>query len=420
MKRLLAFVLVVVVSFGLIAWTSPGLLNKTKLGLDLKGGFEILYEAQPLTGNGPVDKQSLKKTAESLKKRADAQGVAEPEVTTEGKNRIRVKIAGVANEAEVREMLKKPAELQFRSADGCPASTTGTPNYCKVELVGSDFSEGAAKVEYNQLNQPIVTLKVKDKSKLAEVSKRLIGKELAIYLNDDLISAPTVQQELSDGTAQITGQSTPADAQNLADVINLGALPLKLTEKYTQSVGATLGQKSLQETAEAGAIASVVILLFMLIFYRLPGVVASICLIIFVWFTLLAFWLMHVTITLPGIAAFILGIGIAVDTNIITAERIKDELRNGKSVASAFRSGNKNSFRTVIDAHITNIIAAGVLYFIGQGSVKGFAVVQLASIVINILTNLFLTRYLLHLIVKSGRFNKPSYYGVKESEIRAL
>ncbi|CAM3732132.1 protein translocase subunit SecD [Cohnella lubricantis] len=416
MKRLLAFALVVVVAFGLIAWTSPGLLNNTKLGLDLKGGFEILYEAQPLTGSGPVDKQSLKKTAESLKERADAQGVAEPEVTTEGKNRIRVKIAGVANEAEVREMLKKPAELQFRSADGC----TDPTDYCKVEMVGSDFTEGAAKVEYTSLNTPIVTIKVKDKSKLADVSKRLIGKPLAIYLNDELISDPVVQSELTEGSAQITGQGSIEEAQNLADVINLGALPLKLTEKYTQSVGATLGQKSLEETALAGAIASVVILLFMLIFYRLPGVVASVCLIIFVWILLVAFWLMHVTVTLPGIAAFILGIGIAVDTNIITAERIKDELRNGKSITSAFRSGNKNSFRTVIDAHITNIIAAAVLYFIGQGSVKGFAVVQLASIIINILTNLFLTRYLLHLIVKSGRFNKPSYYGVKESEIRAL
>lgn len=416
MKRLLAFVLVVVVSFGLIAWTSPGLLNKTKLGLDLKGGFEILYEAQPLTGSGPVDKQSLQKTAESLKKRADEQGVSEPEVTTEGKNRIRVKIAGVANEAEVREMLKKPAELQFRSADGCKTAT----DYCKVEMVGSDFSEGAAKVVYNNLNQPLVTIKVKDKSKLADVSKRLVGKVLAIYLNDDLINEPTVNEPLTEGTAQISGQPTPKDAQNLADVINLGALPLKLTEKYTQSVGATLGQKSLEDTAMAGAVASVIILLFMLVFYRLPGVIASICLIIFVWILLVAFWLMHVTVTLPGIAAFILGIGIAVDTNIITAERIKDELRNGKSVSSAFRSGNKNSFRTVIDAHITNIIAAGVLYFIGQGSVKGFAVVQLASIIINILTNLFLTRYLLHLVVKSGRFNKPSYYGVKESEIRAL
>jgi len=422
MKRLLAFVFVVVVAFGLIAWTSPGLLQSTKLGLDLKGGFEILYEAQPLTEGGTVTKESLKQTAISLEKRANKQGVAEPEVTTEGKNRIRVKIAGVTDEKQVREMLQKPAVLEFRSADGCKSTT----DYCKVELVGSDFVEGAAKVEYNELNEPLILIKVKDKSKLAEVSTRLYNKSnpeerrLAIFLDGDMLSDPYVQQPLTEGSATITGQRTPAEAQNLADIINLGALPLKLTEKYTQSVGATLGQKSLEETAIAGGVASVAILLFMLLFYRLPGVVASVCLIVFVWVLLIAFWLMHATLTLPGIAAFVLGIGIAVDTNIITAERIKDEIRNGKSVASALRAGNKNSFRTVIDAHITNIIAAAVLYFIGQGSVKGFAVVQLASIIINILTNLFLTRYLLHLLVKSGRFNKPSYYGVKGDEIRAL
>ncbi|MBN2984816.1 MULTISPECIES: protein translocase subunit SecD [Cohnella] len=416
MKRLLAFVFVVVVCFGLIAWTSPGLLNSTKLGLDLKGGFEILYEAEPLTEGGTVTKESLTQTAHSLAKRADQTGVAEPEVTTEGSNRIRVKIAGIADEAKVRELMKKPAELQFRSADGCTSAT----DYCKVELDGSDFVEGAAKVQFDEFNNPMIAIQVKDKEDFAEISTRLVGKNLAIFLDGELLSDPVVNQPLTDGNAVITGQRTLSEAQDLAEIINLGALPLKLTEKYTQSVGATLGQKSLEETAIAGIIASVAILLFMLIFYRLPGVIASICLIVFVWLLLVVFWLIDATLTLPGIAAFILGVGVAVDTNIITAERIKDELRSGKSVASSLRAGNKHSFRTVIDAHITGIIAAAVLFYMGQGAVKGFAVVQLWSIVINIVTNLFLPRFLLHLLVRSGRFDKPSYYGVKESEIRAL
>ncbi|MBB6633955.1 protein translocase subunit SecD [Cohnella thailandensis] len=416
MKRLLTFVLVVVVAFGAMIWTSPGLLNSTKLGLDLKGGFEILYEAQPLTGSGPVSKESLIETAKSLEDRANKTGVSEPEVTTEGENRIRIKIAGVSDEATVREMMKKPAELEFRSASGCAADA----GYCKVELLGSDFVEGAAEVVYDNLNNPLISIKVKDKEKFGEITTRLVGQNLAIYLDDEMLSDPVVQQPLTDGNATISGQRTIAEAKELADVINLGALPLSLTEKYSQSVGATLGQKSLEETALAGIVASIVILLFMLVFYRLPGFIACICLLVFVWLLLAVFWMMNATLTLPGIAAFILGIGIAVDTNIITAERIKDEIRNGKSVSSALRSGNKNSFRTVIDAHITNIIVGAVLYFIGQGTVKGFAVVHLASIIINIVTNLFLTRFLLQLIVKSGRFNKPSYYGVKESEIRAL
>ena len=214
MKRLLAFVFVVVVCFGLIAWTSPGLLNSTKLGLDLKGGFEILYEAEPLTEGGTVTKESLTQTAHSLAKRADQTGVAEPEVTTEGSNRIRVKIAGIADEAKVRELMKKPAELQFRSADGCTSAT----DYCKVELDGSDFVEGAAKVQFDEFNNPMIAIQVKDKEDFAEISTRLVGKNLAIFLDGELLSDPVVNQPLTDGNAVITGQRTLSEAQDLAEI----------------------------------------------------------------------------------------------------------------------------------------------------------------------------------------------------------
>ncbi|MEQ4481818.1 protein translocase subunit SecD [Cohnella silvisoli] len=425
MKRLVAFVLVVLVSFGIMAFLTPGLLNGTKLGLDLKGGIEILYEAHPLTEGEAVTKEALKQTALSLEKRANKSNVAEPEVTTEGKNRIRLKIAVATGTTDkerddaiqkIRDVMKRPAELQFRSATGCKDSTT----YCKVELLGRDFKEGAAKVEYNNLNQPLVRIEVNDKSKLAKVSTDLVGKRLAIFLDEDMKSDPVVEQPLTDGTAVISGQETRQKAQDLADVINLGALPLKITEKYTQSVGATLGKQSLHDTLFAGVLASVLILLFMLYFYRLPGVVASICLIVFVWLLLGVFYLMGATLTLPGIAAFVLGIGIAVDSNIITAERIKDELRSGKTISSSLRAGAKNSFRTIIDAHITTIIAGSVLYFMGHGMVKSFAIVLIASIVVNIATNVFLPRYLLTLLIKSGYFDKSTQYGVKESEIGAL
>lgn len=424
MNRLVTFALIVVVAFAVIGSTTPGLLNNTKLGLDLKGGIEILYEASPLTEGGTVTKESLVQTAKSLELRANKSGVAEPEITTEGKNRIRVKIAVDTGKTEqereqaiqeIRDLMQKPAELQFRSASGCEDGS-----YCKVEFYGSDFKAGAAKVEPGDLGQPVVRIEVKEKDKLSEVSQRLLDKVLAIYLNDELISAPVVQSALTQGTAVITGQKSRAEAQELANVINLGALPLKLTDKYTQSVGATLGKQSLHDTLFAGVLASVLILVFMIALYRVPGGVAAICLIIFVWLLLAVFWLMNATLTLPGIAAFVLGIGIAVDSNIITAERIKDELRSGKTVASSLRAGAKNSFRTIIDAHITTIIAAGVLYFMGQGIVKSFAIVLIASIIANILTNVFLPRLLLNLLIKSGKFNKPGYYCVKESEIRAL
>ncbi|WP_373228503.1 protein translocase subunit SecD [Cohnella sp.] len=424
MKRLVAFVLIVLVGCGVMGFLTPGLLKETKLGLDLKGGIEILYEANPFTEGEELTKETLIQTALSLEDRANRSGVAEPEVTTEGNNRIRLKIAVDVGETpkerdeaiqKIRDLMKKPAELQFRSATGCADGS-----YCKVEFTGVDFKSGAAAVEYDELNRPLVRIEVKEKAKLAEVSTRLVGQNLAIYLDDILESDPVVQQPLTDGTAVISGQETRAKAQELADIINLGALPLKLTEKYTQSVGATLGKQSLQDTLFAGILASVLILIFMLLFYRIPGVVASICLIVFVWILLGVFYLMDATLTLPGIAAFVLGIGIAVDSNIITAERIKDELRSGKTISSSLRAGAKNSFRTIIDAHITTLIAGMVLYFMGHGVVKSFAIVLIASIVVNIATNVFLPRYLLNLLVKSGYFNNPRQYNVKESEIDAL
>ncbi|GAF06755.1 protein-export membrane protein SecD [Paenibacillus pini JCM 16418] len=258
MKRITTFIIVVLVAIGVMAWSSPSLLNNVRLGLDLKGGFEILYEAQPLEKGQSVTRQSLIRTAESLEKRANALGTSEPEVTTEGTNRIRLKIAGVTNETEVRKKMKEPASLTFRSADGCKAPTeksTAKDVYCKIEMVGSDFVENGASVSYDSLNQPQINIKVKDKKEFAALTKRLLNKNLAIFLDETMLSAPEVRGELTDGNASITGNYTKVEANQLRDTINLGALPLKLTEKYSQSVGATLGKQSLEKTIEAGIIA---------------------------------------------------------------------------------------------------------------------------------------------------------------------
>ncbi|MFC4809038.1 protein translocase subunit SecD [Paenibacillus sp. GCM10023250] len=419
-RRLLAFILIVVVSFGVVGGLFKWVVDDVKLGLDLKGGFEILYEAEPIEAGGKVTKESLTETAKSLEARANATGVAEPEVTTEGTNRIRVKIAGVTDEAKVRDILKKPAELTFRSARGCAADK----GYCKIELHGSDFKQNGADVRQTQLNEYEITIKMKSASKFAEITREVAklspNNQLAIYLDDKMLSAPNVSGEINSTDASITGSFTRAEAYDLKNTINLGALPLKLTEKYTQSVGATLGKKSLDETVEAGVIATIVILLFMMIFYRLPGVIASISIIVYVWLLLLGFNLIHATLTLPGIAAFILGIGIAVDANIIMAERIREELRSGKSIMSSQKAGSRHSFRTIVDSHVTTAIAALVLFFIGVGSVKGFAVILLLSIVMSVITNVFFSRLLLSLLVRSGVVKKKTNFGVKESEVRAL
>lgn len=421
MKRMLALLLIVVATFGVIAATSPALVQKVKLGLDLKGGFEILYEAEPLIPGGEVTQDALRETARSLEQRANATGVAEPEITPEGANRIRVKIAGVTDEAVVRDVLKKPAELTFRSMRGCEPSQ----GYCKVELIGSDFKEGGATIYQNQLGGWEISITLNSASKFAEVTRELAklpegSNRLAIFLDENVLSEPRVSFEINDTKASITGNYTREEAKKVADTINLGALPLKLTEKYTQSVGATLGQLSLQQTVFAGALGTALVLIFMLLFYRLPGLISSISLITYIWLLLLGFNLMGATLTLPGIAAFILGIGMAVDANIITFERIKEEMRSGKSLLSSLKAGSKNSLRTIVDANLTTIIAGAVLFFIGTGSVKGFAVILIMSIIVSVITNVLYSRLLLYLLIRSGLLNKPSYFGVKESDIRAL
>ncbi|KAA9007729.1 protein translocase subunit SecD [Paenibacillus spiritus] len=417
MKRFLSFILTVLVLTAVMAVSTPGLLDKVRLGLDLKGGFEILYQASPMEKGQEITRASLIRTAESLEKRANVLGTSEPEVTTEGTDRIRLKIAGVTDEAEVRKKMKEPAQLTFRSA--APGDPEGT--FSKVELVGSDFVENAATIGRDNLNNIEISIKVKDKDKFAEVTKRLLGQRLAIYLDDTLLSdPPVVRAVLTDGKASISGNYSLKEARELADTINLGALPLKLTEKYSQSVGATLGKQSLDETIRAGLVGSVIILLFMIIMYRIPGLVAGFALIVHTWLLILVFVLADFTLTLPGIAAFILGIGMAVDANIITNERIREEMRNGKSIMSSVKAGNKTSFRTVMDSNITTIIVAAVMFAFGTGAVKGFALILIVEILLSILTNLYFAHWMLGVLVKSGKLAKPKQFGVKESEISAL
>ncbi|HIW32629.1 MAG TPA: protein translocase subunit SecD [Candidatus Paenibacillus intestinavium] len=408
-KRLLAFVVVVVVLFGMIAWTSPAILKDVKLGLDLKGGFEVLYEATPFEEGGTVTPEALKQTAKSLEKRINASGVSEPEVLPEGTNRIRVRLPGVTNEEEIRELLAKPINLTFRAPDGT------------IMLDGTDFKENSAGVVSDELNRPVVTIELKDAQQFTDVTTALVGSYLAIYLDDEEISRPNVNFPITGGSAQISlGNAERAEAEELRDLINMGSLPLKLTEKYTQSVGAKLGLDSLKSTVTAGVIGSLIVLLFMVIIFRVPGFVAGISIITYAWLLLLVHNWMGATLTLPGIAAFVLGVGIAVDANIITAERIKEEIRTGKSMFSSLKAGSKSSFRTILDANVTSIIASVALYVIGDGAIKGFALTMIFSIIVSMLTNIYLSRFLLTLLVSSNAFMKPKYFGVKEEDVRAL
>jgi preprotein translocase subunit SecD len=407
-KRISFFFLTVVIVLGAVGATSPRLVERIKLGLDLKGGFEILYTAEPLSAGQPLTKETLTQAAESLAKRADSLGVAEPEVNTEGSDRIRVRLAGVENEEEVRSLMSKPSVLTFRGPDGT------------VYMNGTDFVENAAKLSYDpNTKQPIVEIKMKSREKFKEVTTKLVGSTLSIYLDDQVQSTASVNFPIDSDSAIIT-QTSVTEATKVAKMINLGAMPLKLTEKYIQRVDATLGQASLHQTARAGLIASILIFLFMVLYYRAPGLVAAFTLITYVWVLLAVFDFMNATLTLPGIAALVLGAGMAVDANIITYERIREEIRAGKSILSSLKAGSKHSFRTIMDANVTNLIAGIVLYYVGNGAIRGFAVITMLSIIISILTNVLFSRWLLHLIIRGNLLKKPSYFGVKEAEIRGL
>lgn len=413
-KRIAAFVLVVVLGFVLIGWTSPELLKELRLGLDLKGGFEILYVASPIDESQEMTQEVLREAARSLEKRANTNGAEEPEVLPEGKDRIRVRIAGVTDQNKIRQILKEPADLTFRSHDGT------------VELRGNDFVENGASVQFDpNTNAPIIAIKLKDKEKFYDVTKRISEKpfgerELGIYLNDEMISAPNVEYPINMNEATITGSFTLKEANELKGIINLGALPVKLTEKYTQVVDATLGQSSLEKTVTAGLMGTLLVLIAMIAIYRVPGIIASLTIITFIWLLLLIFYWMNATLTLPGIAGFVLGIGMAVDANIITYERIKDELRSGKSMLSAVKSGSKSSFRTVMDANVTTMIAGAVLYIMGTGAIKGFALTLIVGILVSMFTNVFLSRFLLNLLVRGSKMKKVGYFGVKEADVREL
>lgn len=393
----------------LLITTTVPVANKITLGLDLQGGFEILYEVEPLEENQQVTTELLQATAEMVEKRVNIGGVTEPDVTIELPNRIRVKIATQnADQDKLRALIGKPAVLEFRNEAG------------QVLFRGADLAPGGASVGYDDLNRPLVVVKFKDADKLEQVTREYVGKLMPIYLDENLLTNPQIQQAISGGTATITGNYTVESAQELAGILNSGALPAKLIEKQVTSVGASLGAMALQKTIYAGYIGGALILFFMLVVYRLPGMIANITLAVFVYFCLVVLDWMDATLTLPGIAGFILSVGMAVDANIITTERIQEELRSGKTVLSAFRAGQRRSFITIIDGHVTTIIAAAVLFFFGSSAIQGFAVTLSMTIIVSLITNVFGSRFLLWLVIRANMFKKPAWYGVKESEIGEL
>lgn len=419
------FALLIVLGI-IIGFAVNPIIHNVKLGLDLKGGFEVLYQVKPLKAGQKIDSDTMSNAVAAINKRINVLGVSEPNISIENGHRIRVQLPGVKNEKRARQLLSTTAKLEFRDYKD------------RLMLDGSDLKPGKAKVAFDQMNKPMVTLQLKDPAKFASVTKKIASyypnNQLVIWMdykkgdsyqkevgkkNHKFISNPGVQQELNTSDVQITGSFTMQEATTLKDLLNSGSLPVRMNEIYSTSVGAQFGQDSMKETIYAGALAVAAIMLFMLFFYRLGGLIANLSLILYMAIVMGVFVGLQAVLTLPGIAAMILGIGMAVDANIITLERIKDELRSGKSVLSAFKAGNHRALPTVIDANLTTIIAAAVLFVLGVSAVKGFAVMLLISNVVTFLTSIYGARLLLGLLVHSRALNNhPWLLGVKRSDIR--
>ncbi|WP_394187633.1 protein translocase subunit SecDF [Paenisporosarcina quisquiliarum] len=428
--RIIAFLLLIVVFAASISTTAEGIVKDIKLGLDLQGGFEVLYEVQSLKDGQKISEDVLADTATALLNRINVLGVSEPVIQVEGEDRIRVQLAGVEDQESARELLSTQANLTFRDVED------------KLMLDGSDLKEGGAKATFDEQGRPMVTLELKDPSKFADVTQEISQKPLGTNLlviwldfeegvdsfseemtkeDPKFVSSPTVDERINSNSVQISGSFTVDETKDLAGVLNAGALPVKLVEIYSTSVGAQFGEQALTSTVTAGIIGIAIVFLFMVMYYRLPGLVAMITLSIYVFLILLVFDLINGVLTLPGIAAIVLGVGMAVDANIITYERIKEELRVGKSVKASFKTGASSSFSAIFDANITSLIAAAVLFYFGTSSVKGFALMLIISILASFITAVWGSRLLLGLLVNSGMFDgKPWLFGVNKASIHPI
>lgn len=409
--------------------TTKNILNHTKLGLDLQGGFEVLYQVKPAKKGQKIDKSVLADTAKALDKRINVLGVSEPSIQVEGKDRIRVQLAGVTDQNKAREILSTQANLTFRDFND------------RKMMDGADLKQGGAKQTFDENGKPSVSLTLKSAAKFKKVTQEIVNMTpnnvLVVWLdfekgkdsfkgevgkkNPKYLSAPTVRDVFNQNTVSIVGNFTPTEAQTLASLLNAGSLPVKLKEVYSTSVGAKFGEQALHETMIAGLIGVAIIYLFMLFYYRFPGFIAVVSLSIYIYLIMLIFDWMNGVLTLPGIAAIILGVGMAVDANIITYERIKEELRVGKSTKSAFQAGEKHAFTAILDSNVNTIITASVLFFYGTSSVKGFATMLIISVVLSFLTAVYGSRLLLGLWVHSGFLNKKtSWFGLKQTDIKNI
>ncbi len=420
-KRIIITTTILVLLVVLICFLFIPLFKNLKFGLDLQGGFEVLYKAESIDGS-KMTNEKITATYKTLSKRIDSLGVSEPEIIIEGNDRIRVKLAGVTNPDEARSQLSTVATLSFRDTDD------------NLLMTSDVLKAGGAKIGQDSAGNPAVALSVKDKDKFYEVTNKVKDYEnnmIVIWLDyneltdsyakesnscgssgSNCLSAATVSQGFASDVI-IQGNFTEEEVSNLVDLINSGSLPSKLTEISSTTVGASFGDQTLEKTLIAGIIGIVSIILVLICVYHFAGFISSVSMMIYTILVFAVFWVVGGVLTLPGIAALVLGIGMAVDSNVITFARIKEELYKGKSLKIAFKEGSKQSITSIIDANLTTLIVAIIMFIFGESSIKGFATMLIITIVVTMFTMVFLTRVLLKLFLKNDYFMDKTYFFIK-------
>ncbi len=426
-KQVVARTIILCVLVVAIGFLFVPLFGGLKFGLDLQGGFEILYRASSIDGS-KMTSEKIKATYKTLSKRIDSLGVSEPEIIIEGNDKIRVKLAGVKNPEEARAQLSTVATLSFRDTEN-------------NLLMSSDvLKAGGAKVSQDSSGNPAVLLSVKDKDKFYEVTSKISSQEnnsIVIWLDynelmdsyekekgqcgtsgSNCLSAATVSQGFASDVI-IQGNFTQDEVNNLVDLINSGSLPSKLTEISSNTVGASFGSQTLQTTLIAGIIAVGAIMILLMVIYHFAGFISAVSMFLYTFLVFFVFWVIGGVLTLPGIAALVLGIGMAVDSNVITFARIREELLKGKSLPNAFREGSKSSFSAIIDSNITTFIVALIMFFFGESTIKGFATMLMITVFVTMFTMVFLTRALLKIFIHTDFFNDKTnlFIHIKNDDI---
>lgn len=390
--------------------------NPTRLGLDLRGGTRLVYQAQKTKDIKDL-KEATKRAREIIERRLahSAQlGIAEPQVVTVGDRRIAVSIPEIKDPEKAKKIIGKTARLEFRYVKKNASKSEKAQE--EVVLTGEYLKD--ARVAYDNLQNPVVAIDFRDKGAkiFADFTRNHVGETLAIYLDNNQISAPTIQEPILTGSGQITGNFTVEEAQELAALLKGGALPVPLKLIEERTVGPTLGKVAIQKSLKAGALGVAGIFLFMLLYYRIPGLVGCLALALYGFFTFALVEKIPIVLTLPGIAGLILSLGMAVDANILIYERLREELREGRTLHAALDTAFQRAWTAILDSNVTTAITCAILWRYGTGPIVGFAKTLLLGIGCSMFTALVCTRAILHAFMNAKLLARPSLYGYAPQE----